>query len=94
MCFPTTLDPSKEQLENTICMMEGMEDYCPITGITFDLTKVPAELIGSYVQADIIKDTDPENPLPFDKVYYTKANFQLPVTTFQISQEQPCISPD
>ena len=55
--------------------MEGMEDYCPITGITFDLTKVPAELIGSYVQADIIKDTDPENPLPFDKVYYTKANF-------------------
>ena len=48
MCFPWPEDPSLEQLEHTICVREGMEEECPITGITFNLTEVPAELIGSY----------------------------------------------
>ena len=31
---------------------------------------------------------------PLDKIYYTKASFQLPITSFKILSSTPCINPD
>ena len=88
------LTPSEDPLykEATICYHEENDEeednHCPITGITFDLTQVPADIAGSYREISI---GVPNSPIT--SIYYTKANFQLPITSTKISFEQPCINP-
>ena len=72
-CFPMDSENLFPQIQTTTCYHvagDEDEDYCPITGITFDLTQAPGETIGSYNEIPInLPGT------PFTKIYYTKANF-------------------
>ena len=72
-CFPMDSENLFPQIQTTTCYHvagDEDEDYCPITGITFDLTQAPRESIGLCNQILI---NFPGTP--FTKIYYTKANF-------------------
>ena len=50
-CFPMDSENLFPQIQTTTCYHvagDEDEDYCPITGITFDLTQAPGEVIGTY----------------------------------------------
>ena len=72
-----------------ICVPAGKKDDpdegCPITGITFDINKVDESWRNTYrspmTQPELLDDHKLRN------IFYTKANWQFPVTSFAISSE-------
>ena len=63
---------------------------CPITKITLDLDSEPEEIRDSY---ELI-DSDFNTIFVFDNLYFTKANFQTPITSLEVTYGLPCLDPD
>ena len=65
-----------------ICVPEGKKDDldegCPVTGITFDLGQVEEKWRSTYVQPTETSATSTGSGL--SNVYYTKVNWQNPIT--------------
>ena len=68
-------------------------DECPITGIAFNKDEITQKsLIDSYER--LAQNSSKETDHPFDEIYFTKSNFQNPITSFKISANLPCLNPD
>ena len=80
----------KEYLDTTTCVEIGEENLCPITKITLDLDREPEEISNSYK----LIDSDFNTTFDFDNLYYTKANFQPPITSLKVTYGLPCLDPD
>ena len=63
-----------------------------MTGIAFDLEMLPT--LNPYYTKIESGATNVTEDHAFDNLHYSKANFQLPVTTFKVESARPCLNPD
>ena len=93
LCYPLE-EASNSTAQNSLCVESGKQAECPITGIAFDLDTVPENLRDTYIKATNEDDSQQVDGLALDNLYYTKANFQLPITSLKLQSHKPCLDPN
>ena len=80
-------------IESTICVEVGKTYDCPITGISFG---EPYHLANTRHTYEKLTYYNPGKVYhPFEDIYFTKSNYQLPITTIKvdIASNLPCLDP-